>query len=339
MPKHQDSLFRQWHMLRNVPRYPQKITAQALRQMLYHEGFDVTERTVQRDLVELSAVFPLLADERDKPFGWSWKKEAKNFDLPGLTIHESLTLVLAEQHLAGLLPSSILSQLKHYFDAARYRLNQEPPPQHCRSWLDKVRTVVPTQPLLAPDIDPLVQSVISEALLHEKQVSVSYQRRGSDVAVEYQIHPLAMVQRGPVIYLHVRIRDYPDTRILALHRIHSATLTDEAVEYPEGYHVDESIKAGVWGFGNGEMAHVKLRFSPGCVDHLFETRLAEDQKVTTLKDGRLEVVASVAMTPQLTWWLLGFGDRVEVVAPATLRKTFVDIAEGLAKTYSSSDQH
>lgn len=334
MPKHQDSLFRQWHMLRNVPRYPQKVTAQALRQMLYHEGFVVTERTVQRDLVELSAVFPLLADERDKPFGWSWKKEAKNFDLPGLTIHESLTLVMAEQHLAGLLPSSVLSQLNHYFDAARHRLNQEPPPHHSRSWLDKVRTVVPTQPLLAPEIDPLVQGVISEALLHEKQVLVSYQRRGSGVAVEYQIHPLAMVQRGTVIYLHVRIRDYPDTRILALHRIHTATLTDDSVEYPESYHVDETIKAGVWGFGNGEMSNMKLRFCPGSIDHLFETPLAEDQKITTLKDGRLEVIASLAITPQLTWWLLGFGDKVEVVAPKSLRSKFASIAAGLAKTYA-----
>jgi predicted DNA-binding transcriptional regulator YafY len=58
MPKHQDSLFRQWHMLRLVPRYPQKVTAQALRQTLLGEGFEVTERTVQRDLIELSTVFP-----------------------------------------------------------------------------------------------------------------------------------------------------------------------------------------------------------------------------------------------------------------------------------------
>lgn len=334
MPKHQDSLFRQWHMLRAVPRYPQKVTAQALRQTLYDQGFDVTERTVQRDLTELSDVFPLIADEREKPFGWSWQKDARNFDLPGLTLQESLTFVLAEQHLSGLLPSSILEQLQHYFGAAHRRLDGEPQPHHCRSWLDKVRTVPPTQPLLQPDIDPRVHDVISEALLHEKQVLVSYRRRGSELAVEYRIHPLALVQRDTVIYLHVRIRDYPDTRILALHRIQSATLTDDRVDYPENYQVDETIKAGVWGFGNGELAQVKLLFKKGCADHLHETRLSADQNISTRDDGCVEIVASLAITPQLTWWLLGFGDGVEVLAPKSLRNKFAAVAAGMARTYA-----
>ena len=72
MPKHQDSLFRQWHMLRLVPRFPQKKTAQTIHQTLLGDGFEVTERTVQRDLNELSCIFPLTVDDSEKPFGWSW---------------------------------------------------------------------------------------------------------------------------------------------------------------------------------------------------------------------------------------------------------------------------
>jgi len=336
MPKLQDSLYRQWHMLRAIPRHPQKVTAQTLRQSLYDAGFDVSERTVQRDLTDLSGVFPLISDEREKPFGWSWKKDARNFDLPGLTVPESLTLVLAEQHLSGLLPSSVVGQLKRYFDLANQRLNHEPQPAHFRSWLDKVRTVPSTQPLLPPQIDPLVQEVISEALLHEKQVLVRYQRRGNRAPTEYQIHPLALVQRGTVIYVHARIRDYPDPRTLALHRIRSATLTDECVEYPENYQVDETIKAGVWGFGSGELAQVHLLFEAGCADHLYETPLSADQKITERDDGQVEILSTLAITPQLTWWLLGFGDGVEVIAPQSLREKFASVAAGMAKIYARS---
>lgn len=43
--------------------------------------------------------------------------------------------------------------------------------------------------------------------------------------------------------------------------------------------------------------------------------MAED-----LGDGVLTVAASVPETAQLTWWLLGFGENVEVLAPAELRE-------------------
>ena len=99
MPTNQDTLIRQWHMLRLVPRYPQKATVQFIRSALQGDGFEVTERTVQRDLNELSVVFPLSVDDREKPYGWSWQKDAPSFNLPGLTVPESLTLTLAEQHL------------------------------------------------------------------------------------------------------------------------------------------------------------------------------------------------------------------------------------------------
>lgn len=92
MAKNQDALFRQWHMLRLMPRYPHKITVQDVRRHLEGEGFEITERSIQRDLNELSCSFPLCCDSREKPYGWSWQKDAESFDLPGLTIPEALTL-------------------------------------------------------------------------------------------------------------------------------------------------------------------------------------------------------------------------------------------------------
>lgn len=320
-------------MLRKIPRAPQKITAQDIRNHLRSEGFEVTERTVQRDLNQLSSVFPLVVDSREKPFGWSWQKDARSIDLPGLTVQESLTLVMAEQHLSGLMPASALEHLKPQFQAAHFRLDREPSPQRCRAWLDKVRTVPPTQPLLAPNIDSTVQRVVSEALLNERQVLIRYKPRGRDVVDEYPIHPLAIIQRGPVIYLHARIRDYPNTRVLAMHRIQYATAIDQHVEYPDGYHVDATIDAGVWGFGNGERASVRLLFKAEYVEHLVETPLSPDQRTEEHADGRVEVIASVALTPQLTWWLLGFGDGVEIVEPASLRGQFRDIAARMGNHY------
>src|ERR1700730_10206168 len=80
-----DTLLRQWHMLREVPRYPHKIAVSELRGRLEAAGFDVTARTSERDLNELSEAFPLPSDDRERPFGWSWQKDAPAFDLPNLS--------------------------------------------------------------------------------------------------------------------------------------------------------------------------------------------------------------------------------------------------------------
>lgn len=319
MATNQDTIIRQWHMLRLVPRYPQKATVQAIRSTLLGEGFEITERTVQRDLNELSRVFPLTVDDREKPYGWSWQKNAPHFNLPGLTLPEALTLTMAEQHLRALLPVSMMTQLQPYFEAAQQRLTAEPQPQRSRSWLDKVRTVPPTQPLLPPTILPEVQAVISEAVLHERQVEIEYRKRGETNTVTYRIHPLALVQRGALLYIYCRLFDYDDLRTLAMHRIQAAKLLDEASVYPEDFSMDDSVEAGVWGFGAGNKITVELIFAASSSEHLLETPLSLDQQVEELPDGKRRITATVADTPQLRWWLLGFGVGVEVIGSPELR--------------------
>lgn len=311
-----NTLLRHWHMLRLLPRYPSKVTVQALKNLLNKEGFEVTPRTLQRDLQDLSLIFPLVVDDREKPYGWSWQQDARSFDLPGLTVPEALALVLAETHLKNLLPVSVLEHLKPHFKSAHHRLDGEPLPQRGRGWLDKVRSVPPTQPLLPPDISADVQRDISFALLYEKQAKITYRKRGATELVEYRIHPLGMVQRGPVLYLYCRIFDYDNTRILAFHRIKSVTVLNEDVVYPEDFDMDADCAKGIWGFGSGEMKQVKLRFVKEAGEHLHETPLSADQKIQELEDGSLIVTATVADTPQLKWWIQGFGGQVSLVDDA-----------------------
>jgi len=44
--------------------------------------------------------------------------------------------------------------------------------------------------------------------------------------------------------------------------------------------------------------------------------------------------ATVKDTSQLRWWLLGFGDSVEVLKPEKLRKEFAQIAKNLDGMYN-----
>ena len=86
-------------MLRFLPRYPRKIAARELHALLGDIGQPASKRTIERDLIELSRVFPLVVDDRSKPYGWSWRREAPTFNLPGLSLDESLAVNLVEQFM------------------------------------------------------------------------------------------------------------------------------------------------------------------------------------------------------------------------------------------------
>lgn len=223
---------------------------------------------------------------------------------------QALTWALAEQHLKNLLPLSILEHLQPHFKAAHHRLEGESRTGNARSWLDKVRSAPVNQPLLPPQIDENIHREITHALLHEKQVEVRYRKKGQTELSSYRIHPLGLVQRGPVIYLYCRLFDYADARLLALHRVHSATVLAADAVYPDDFNMDDKAARGIWDFGTGEMVPIKLRFTAQAGEHLYETPLSADQVIEDAGDGYLIVTATVADTPQLKWWISGFSDQV-----------------------------
>lgn len=65
-------MVRQWLVLMTIPNPPRKIDAATIEAKLRERGIEVHRRTIQRDLVELATVFPIVADERAKPYGWRW---------------------------------------------------------------------------------------------------------------------------------------------------------------------------------------------------------------------------------------------------------------------------
>ncbi len=188
-----------------------------------------------------------------------------------------------------------------------------------RSWLNKVRTVPPSQPLLPPDIKPAVQQTVYEALLMDRQLDIKYLKRGQKKMEVYRVHPIAAIQRGHITYLYCLISGHEGLRTLPVHRIQTAMMREESSEAPKGFSIDDEINKGRFGFGKGEQITLEAIFYHGSGDHLFETPLARNQTLTELENGSVKLIATLPDTPQLMWWILGLGDGVEVVQPETLR--------------------
>jgi predicted DNA-binding transcriptional regulator YafY len=320
-------------MLTALPRHPRKITAFDLQSKLDHAGFTTTKRTVERDLQTLSGQFPLTCDDRSKPYGWSWKENAPSFSVPGLSVDEALTLQLVRQYLVPVLPASTLRSLGPHFEQAEKILGESTPSRSARAWMRKVRIVHPGQLLLPPKINREVYAAITDALLRERQIKATYIARDETQPKELVLHPLALVQRGPITYLIARAFDYRDEWLYAVHRFRSAEVLDEPAKHT-GFDLDAYIGSGKLGFGEGKSIRLTALFDNETVAHLRESPLSADQTLAPESDGQTRVVATVMDTPQLRWWLLGFGDAVEVLKPAMLRRELAAIARATARRYS-----
>jgi predicted DNA-binding transcriptional regulator YafY len=71
------TIVRQWLVLSMLPRPPRSIDTASIASRLRERGIEVHRRTLQRDLIELATVFPIVADERAKPYGWRWAEGAQ----------------------------------------------------------------------------------------------------------------------------------------------------------------------------------------------------------------------------------------------------------------------
>ena len=336
MQNQNDTQLRQWAMLRRIPQHPRQITARELTDRLLSEGFDVSKRTVERDLLSLSDIFPLISNERSRPYGWSWNKDAAAFSLPSMSPLQALTLELARDHLTTLLPACLLGTLAPYFKCAEGVLSSGDGIKKLANWRKKVAIVPPNQPLIPPSYPEEIIDAVHSALLSEQQLEISYASREKGATKNYRVHPLGIVQRGAVTYLVATISDYTDIRLLAVHRIQSAQILDTPVNTPEGFELAKYIDQGAFGFGESREIKLVVCFTDQAVEHLRETPLTSEQTIEAVRPGWVRVQATVTNTAQLRWWLQAFGDQVEVLEPVSLRAEFVNTAQALHDLYHAA---
>lgn len=73
----QQQLVRQWQILAMIPKASPGIDVATLEARLFAAGLTVHRRTIQRDLVGLASVFPLIAMGEEKPYRWRWSDDAR----------------------------------------------------------------------------------------------------------------------------------------------------------------------------------------------------------------------------------------------------------------------
>lgn len=311
-----NSLYRQWQILSRLSTGKWMGTRE-LQETLEREGIEISLRTIQRDLNQISQRFPIESN-KTVPQGWRWRSDAPIQSLPHMTSSQAVTFMMVEEHLKHLLPPSLIEEMNPWFDLARRSLSSQ---NNVRQWINRVRIVPSNQPLIPPVVEKFAQQAIYEGLLQDKQIECIYRVRGplgEDKA--YTLNPLALVQKGSIIYLICTRHDKTEVQTFALHRFKSATVLETRALHPVNFDIDAYIDSGALGFRVDfnkptEVVDLELIMSEADALYFSESQLSKEQTITQISGDLYKVSASVPFTSQLVWWLRSFGKKIIRIEP------------------------
>jgi CRISPR-associated endonuclease/helicase Cas3 len=151
----------------------------------------------------------------------------------------------------------------------------------------------------------------------------------------YLLEPSAI---GRTLYF-IGYSDPPNAlRTYKLERVRHAELTKESFKIPDDFDGPALLRKA-WGvmYGDGEAAHVKLRFTQFVTKRVRETRWHPSETVTELPNG-LTWEADIGDVTEIRPWIRGWGADCEVLEPSALREELMAETRRLAKLYGIEPQ-
>lgn len=293
---------------------------------LMHVSVDTAFRDLQ-DLGRTGAV-PLSSDGTRKAFIWFLLPESQA-ELPPLRLEyaEGAAMYAATRllsqlhdgrndsvnaailHLIGVLPTPLRPHLE---TIAR----QLPQPEAARAHLSKIF------------------DALSQGWLLRRVVKLHYEPPHINpytcYFAPYLLEPSAI---GRTLYFIGYSNPPQALRTYKLERVRYAELTKEEFEIPEDFDGPALLRKA-WGvmYGDGEAAHVKLRFTQFVSKRVRETRWHPSEDVTELPGG-LTWEADIGDVTEIRPWIRTWGADCEVLEPADLREEMMAEARRLARLY------
>jgi predicted DNA-binding transcriptional regulator YafY len=83
----------------------------------------------------------------------------------------------------------------------------------------------------------------------------------------------------------------------------------------------------------GRTYNIKLRFAPDIADDVTAVRWHKTQTAHYEDDGSAVVEFRVDGLNEITWWILGYGNGVEVLTPRVLRRKIIQIVQRMANPH------
>lgn len=287
--------------------------------------FNVSKRTLFRDLKDLAnAGVPYRYDPDNCIY-----EVSREFFLPplGLSLKEARAILLllykVRNHLNFPFKKSALSatlkiesvlpaETKRFCSAILRNVSVRPEPEIVMGLLDKIF------------------SQLLEAIANRWIVRVQYYSAHEE-NIETHISPYHLFYGDYAWNVVGKSSLHNGVRAFKLNRI--KTLEPSGKCFIDGQDFDIHQYLGrAWSMEpEGRIYNIKLRFLPEKADEVAGVQWHSTQRVKRNDDGSATIQFRVDGLGEITWWILGFGDKVQVLAPAVLKKRIASIAKNIVK--------
>jgi len=293
---------------------------------------EVSRRTIFRDLNMLEmAHIPYYFDQDSGGY-----RISRHFFLPpiNLTLGEALSMLAMTGRIEGAqdvplvghgtraavkLESSLPSSIREFVGPVLDRLTVSFGPLADHEGLDSV-------------FDQLSGAVVDRRLCRMYYHSLY---EGRDIYIT--VKPLRLVFMGRAWYLLGDSRTHREVRTFKLSRILELTVTKQTFRKPRDVNVNEYFGNARNMIPEGREYDVHLHFAAKVATNVSEVRWHKTQRAEFRPDGSLDYHVTVDGLGEISWWILGYGDQVEVIEPPPLRGHIAEVAGSLVAKYADTE--
>lgn len=335
MTDSKSTTYRQLAMLELIPRYPDSISTREIAGRLAYEGYEISVRSVQRDLNKLSDVYGLESKNEQRSQFWYFPSETIPRMLPGIDDHTALSFLILQKHASALLPHETLQAVEPWFKKSAEKLSSRR--GLTSKWHEKIAVLNSGVPRTPPKISSDVHQRVYSGILQEKCLRITYLKRGESEPREHIISPLGLVFKDIVQYL---IANHENEMIVvfAMHRIKSAAIIDQPkFSLPsKGWINLKSYAENDLGYPLSNETYISLVaiVSGQTLLSIKESAIAADQSLTQVNDNEARLTATLPNTFSSYEWIRSRGSDITVIEPSTLRNELIQEAKKLLSQYN-----
>lgn len=289
----------------------------------------MSRRTVFRDLDLLrQAGVPLVFDEGNRHY-----HIPSTYFLPptNFTAEEALALIVLCHELGQAAQLPLFSAAR----SAAVKLESSLPAR-LREQVRQVGQslqvqIAPTAPLdqQKPFYDQLI-----EAAAVRRSVRIYYHSLSDGEQICTRLHPYRLLFSRHSWYVIGRSTLHRSVRTFHVGRIRRLEVLEDPYEIPSGFSLERYL-GNAWHLipEPGPDAEVVIRFASKVAQNVAEVGWHKTQRLAFQADGSLEYRVTVSGLNEIAWWILGYGDQAEVLAPAALRRLVAGHAQRMLAKY------
>jgi proteasome accessory factor B len=293
--------------------------------------FDVSVRTAIRYLRALEiAGDPLYAETVDKKRVWRLEPSARHETIT-LTAAQMVALFLSGRVFDFLAGTGFKEDLDDVFKRVRTTLARKDflAVRNIERKIFDVNEAPHIYSGRLEDVNDITTALLREHRLRVRHDSVAKGKK------RFVVEPYTLLVYKKGLYLVAYSHHHKARRTFALDGFRSVTwLRDDRFEYPADYD-PATVAGGAFGLIAGTPTRVRVFFDEKVARFVRRRQWHPTQKISSVPGG-IELTMDVAGTAEVPSWVLGFGDKAELLEPSSLREQLAAQLSVAAKRYSQN---